>query len=270
MGIAGAAWATSLSQFVSWLLVARYFMKYKNVQLEREYFRPRLERLKSIASLGSAICFNQLSMMCVQVTMNNSLTYYGARSIYGSNVPLAAAGVITKVNLIFIAIVVGLGHGGQPIIGFNYGAGNYARVRGTFRFTLSTGTLLSAFAFIAFQFFPREIISLFGSGSDEFYRFVERYFRIFLFMTFTNGIQPVTANLFTSIGKARKGLFIALTRQILFLLPLIILFPLYWGIDGIMYAGPVADSAAAMVAIFFIIREIKAMKRLEAAKQSGS
>jgi Na+-driven multidrug efflux pump len=165
--------------------------------------------------------------------------------------------------MIFLSIVIGLAQGGQPIIGFNYGAKNYSRVIRTFRFTLSIATCISVLAFIMFQSFPREIISLFGRGSEDYYHFVERYFRIYLFMTFTNGIQPVTSNFFTSIGKAKRGFFISLTRQIIFLLPLIVIFPRYWGIDGIMYAGPVADLAAAILAVVFIVKEIVEIKGLE-------
>ncbi|MDR3353859.1 MAG: MATE family efflux transporter [Synergistaceae bacterium] len=269
MGIAGAAWATVLSQFVGWIFAVRYLLNYRGVKLYKRYFIPNHRRISAIASLGAASCFNQFAMMCVQIALNNTLSYYGSLSRYGGDIPLAAAGVITKVNMIFLSVVIGLAQGGQPIIGFNYGARNYARVIQTFRFTLSIATALSVFAFVMFQCFPREIISLFGRGTEDYYHFVERYFRIFLFMTFTNGIQPVTANFFTSIGKATRGFFISLTRQILFLLPLIIIFPMYWGIDGIMYAGPVADLAAAILAAAFIVNEIVEIRRLEQAAHSA-
>jgi Na+-driven multidrug efflux pump len=129
--------------------------------------------------------------------------------------------------------------------------------------TLSAATCVSAVAFALFQLFPREIIDIFGKVNEQYYHFVERYFRIFLFMTIANGIQPVTANFFSSIGKATRGFFISLTRQILFLLPLALLFARVWGIDGVMYAGPVADSAAVSLSAVFIMREIREMKRLE-------
>ncbi|MDR1943192.1 MAG: MATE family efflux transporter, partial [Synergistaceae bacterium] len=220
MGIAGAAWGTTISQFVAWLLVARYVAGYRSVRLIGGYFIPGVKKLAAIAALGAGACFNQLAMMCVQVALNNVLTRYGALSVYGANIPLAASGIITKVNMIFLSLVIGLAQGGQPIIGFNYGARNYARVMRTFTLILCIALGLSFLAFICFQLFPRGIINIFGEGSDEYYHFVERYFRIFLFMTFVNGVQPVTANFFTSIGKATRGLFMSLTRQILFLLPL--------------------------------------------------
>jgi Na+-driven multidrug efflux pump len=263
MGIAGAAWATLISIVVGWSMVAAYMINFKSVKLKAAYFRPRLGDFKSIAALGAGASFNQLSMMIVQVALNNTLTHYGAYSVYGSNIPLAASGVITKVNMIFMSIVIGLAQGGQPIIGFNYGAGNYRRVLRTFMFTLSSATCVSVIVFAVFQIFPREIIDLFGKADEQYYHFVERYFRIFLFMTFVNGIQPVTANFFSSIGKATRGFFLSLTRQILFLLPLIVIFPLFWGIDGVMFAGPLADFAAAALAAFFIVRELREIKSLE-------
>ncbi|MDR2529835.1 MAG: MATE family efflux transporter [Synergistaceae bacterium] len=265
MGVAGAAWATVISIFVGWLMAASYLLRFKNVEMKREYFAPRLGYVKDIASIGMAACVNQLSMMCVQVTLNNTLTHYGALSDYGANIPLAASGIITKVNLIFMSIVIGLAQGGQPIIGFNYGAGNYARVRHAFAFTLSTATALSLAAFVVFQAFPRQIIDFFGETNEQYYHFVERYFRVFLFMTFINGIQPVTANFFSSIGHATRGLFIALTRQILILIPLLLIFPLFWGIEGIMYAGPISDGTAALIAALFIYWEIRDMRKKEKA-----
>jgi putative MATE family efflux protein len=266
MGIAGAAWATVISIIVGWCIAVFYFLtRFKSVRLEKKYFVPSPAHMKRIIALGAGSGFNQIAMMCVQITMNNVMTIYGAFSVYGANIPLAAGGIITKVNMIFMAVVVGIAQGGQPIIGFNYGARNYGRVLRTFKFTLSAATCISVIVFALFQTFPREIIDLFGKVNEQYYHFVERYFRIFLFMTFINGIQPVTANFFTSIGKATRGFFVSLTRQILFFLPLVLFFAHRWGIDGVMYAGPVADCAAAALAVFFIVNEVRDIKKLEKA-----
>ena len=116
-----------------------------------------------------------------------------------------------------------------------------------YRKAVSAGAVLSVLAFLAFQIFPRQIISVFGQGSDLYFTFSVNYFHIFLFFTFVNFLQPISSNFFTAVGKAKTGSFLALTRQIIFLLPLLILFPLFMGIDGIMYAGPVADCLAAAV-----------------------
>jgi Na+-driven multidrug efflux pump len=263
MGVAGAAWATVISMIVNWCMAVFYVIRLKTAEIKPSFFKPRLDSLKAISRLGISAGFNQAAMMCVQVTLNNVMTVYGAASVYGSNIPLAASGIITKVNMLFMSVVIGIAQGGQPIISFNYGAENYGRVRRAITFTLSSATLVSVAVFLLFQAFPRQIIDLFGKVNEQYYEFVERYFRIFLFMTFVNGIQPVAANFFSSIGKAIRGFFVSLTRQILFLLPLMLIFARFGGIDGVMYAGPVADFAAAALAAVFITREVREMKRLE-------
>ncbi len=189
--------------------------------------------------------------------MNKSLKYYGALSAYGESIPIACSGIITKVNMLFMSFVIGLSQGLQPIAGFNYGAGNYSRVKEAYKKDIICGASLAVFSFLMFQIFPRQIISVFGSGSEEYYRFAENYFHIFLFFTFVNFMQPISSNFFTAIGKPKRGAFLALTRQIIFLLPLVVALPLYMGIDGIMYAGPVADFLAAAVAGIMVMRELK-------------
>lgn len=266
MGMEGAALATIIGQITSGIVVLAYFRKFKTVTLTRDYFRPKLLYFKIISSLGAAACFNQLAMTLVQVTMNNTLTYYGELSIYGRDIPLACVGVITKVNIIFMSLALGIAQGCQPIVGFNYGAKNYGRVRETYIKAAIIVTCISTFAFLCFQFFPRQIISLFGDGSDAYFQFAQEYFRIFMAMTFINGIQPLTGNFFTAIGKAKLGIVLSLTRQILFLLPLILILPKFWGIDGVMFAGPIADLAAFSLAFFFIFRELKKLAALEKGK----
>ena len=256
-GIRGAAWATVIGQMISGILVIVYFLKYTHMEFEKRMFIPRGVYLKSIVSLGMASCINQVSMAVVQITMNNVLRYYGAASMYGADIPLACAGVISKVNMVFMSICIGISQGCQPIWGFNCGAGHYARVRETYRKAFRAALAVGIVFFLCFQIFPGQIVSIFGSGEEEYFHFAERYFKIFMFMTFINGIQPVSSGFFTSIGKAKRGIIISLTRQVIFLLPLIVLFPLFMGIDGVMYAGPIADAAAAAVAIGLAVWEQK-------------
>ncbi len=259
MGIAGGALATVIGQVLSATMAFFYFFRFKSVSLTLATLRPRLSHAKSIASLGAAPCFNQLAMTAVQIALNNTLTYYGALSSYGSEIPLACVGVISKVNVLLMAFIIGICQGCQPIFSFNYGAQNYARVKKTYLTAVRIIMIISVLAFLCFQIFPRPIVSIFGSGSEEYFHFAERYFRIYMLMTFINGIQPLTSNFFTAIGKAKKGILMSLTRQIIFLLPLILLFPLFFGIDGVMYAGPIADTAAAILAVAFILREFRQM-----------
>ena len=263
MGMTGAALATILGQIASFCISMRYLFHFKSVPFSRGCFTIDGDRTRKIFSYGASACFNQIAMAVVQIVLNNTLAHYGALSIYGSDIPLACAGIISKVNMIFMSFVIGISQGVQPIIGFNYGAALYRRVKKSYLLALAVATGLSLAAFACFQLFPRQIISIFGTGSEMYYQFSERYFRIYMFLTLINGIQPVTSNFFNSIGKARLGVFMSLTRQILFLLPLIVIFPLFMGIDGVMYAGPIADGAAAIVCGFFTVRELRELTRLQ-------
>lgn len=268
MGMAGAAWATVLGQIISGCMVLWYLLHFRSVRLEKQYFLPKLRCCLRVAALGTSNCFNQIAMMVVQIVMNNTMTFYGALSVYGQEIPLACSGIINKVNMIFFSLVIGISQGLQPITSFNYGAKKYGRVWNSYRLAVTAGTAISLVSFLCFQLFPRQIISLFGSGSEEYFVFAERYFRIFLFCTFINGIQPITSNFFTSMGKAPRGILMALTRQVIFLLPLLVILPMFWGIDGVMYAGPIADTAAALLAIVLVVIERKkllAMEKTQAA-----
>ena len=260
-GIKGAAWATVIGQFVSGLLVIIYFVKFRKMELWLSMLRPRVKYMKAIAALGMASCINQIAMAIVQITMNNTLRHYGEMSVYGTDIPLACVGIISKVNMVFMAICIGISQGCQPIWGFNYGAKQYDRVRLAYRYSVIACTAIATVFFLCFQLFPHQIVSIFGTGSDLYFQFAERYLKIFMFMTFANGIQPMSSGFFTSIGKAKLGIVMSLTRQVLFLLPLIVVFSLIMGIDGVMYAGPIADAAAFVLAILFARRELVAMKK---------
>lgn len=259
-GMAGAGFATIIGQAVAGLLVINYLRSYKTVQLRLFMFRPRRKYALRIAALGMGPCSNQLAMMAVQIVLNNSLSYYGALSVYGQAIPLACAGIIMKVNQLIFSVPIGISQGLQPIASFNYGAENYRRVKSAFFLAVGYASVVAVIAFIAFQLFPREIIGVFGEGSDEYYAFAVKFFRVFLFFTFLNVLQPLTGNLFTAIGKPAKGMFISLTRQILFFLPLVIILPRFMGIDGIIFAGPVADGIAFIVSVFMVFMELRQKK----------
>ena len=258
-GMTGAALATIVGQIASATMVFRYLRDYKAGPLTKVHLRPQRKVYTYVMSLGLAQFFNQMAMMVVQIVLNNSLTYYGAQSQYGESIPLACAGIISKVSFLFFAFCIGISQGMQPISSFNYGAKQYDRVKKVARLSLISGSVICITAFTLFQLFPRQIIGLFGDGSEMYFTFAERYFRIYLFFTFINNIQPMSSTFFTSIGKPAKGTFLGLTRQILFLLPLIVIFPRFPGIDGIMYAGPIADLMAALVAVAMLTGELRSM-----------
>jgi putative MATE family efflux protein len=262
-GMTGAALATIIGQIMSAGLVVNYMTHYRTVKLEPKHFIVRTNYTGKILSIGMASFFNQVAMTVVQIVLNNSLKHYGALSVYGESIPIAVAGIVMKVSQIAFSIVIGIGQGSQPIESFNYGARNYERVRKTYKFAFCAAGTVSVVAFAIFHLFPRQIISLFGDGTEEYFKFGVSYFKIFLFFICIDFIQPVTSTFFTSIGKSIKGVFLSLTRQIIFLIPLILLLPLRFGIDGILYAGPIADALSATIGVIMVMFEFKNIRKLE-------
>lgn len=257
MGMSGAALATVTGQFISAVLILAYFTRFKTFRLKLRDFIFRPASIMRIFQLGVAAGANQLAITLVQIVMNNTLGYYGELSQYGRDIPLACVGIISKVSSVFNAVIFGISQSTQPILGYNYGAGNYVRVKNTFQRAALIVTCISCTAFLCFQIFPRQIIGVFGSGDALYYEFALRYFHIFLFCTFIVGSQILSAQFFPSIGKGGIGTVVSLSRQVFFLLPLVIVFPLIWGIDGVLWAGPIADGLSGILALLLVRREMK-------------
>lgn len=259
-GMEGAALATIIGQIVSACIVLNYMRRFKTVPLLKKHLIPRLRYLKDIAAIGMGSFFNQIAMMIVQIVLNNSLKHYGALSVYGESIPIACTGIVMKVNQIFFSIIIGIAQGSQPVESFNYGARNYKRVKEAYRLAAMAGAIISLCSFVLFQTVPKQLLGLFGDGTPEYFEFGVKTFRVMLFFTWFNFMQPITSTFFTSIGKAIKGVFLSMTRQILFLLPLILVLPAIWGIDGILVAGPIADILSGLTAVIMVVSEFRRMK----------
>ncbi|MCL2125883.1 MAG: MATE family efflux transporter [Oscillospiraceae bacterium] len=257
-GIAGVAWATTVGQMLTAAIAVYYFLrKTKTVSISASALRLKAYLAKRIASLGVAPCINQLGQAVVQITMNNTLRYYGASSSFGSDIPLGSVGAISKLSAMHMAVTIGIAMGCQPINGFNYGAGQYARVKKTLKLAIIAASIVSFAVFIAYQTAPHALMFIFGENDPLYLEFSARYLRIFMMMAFLSGVQPVVATFFPSIGNAKRGTWIAMSRQILFIMPLLLVLPLFFGLDGALYAGPIADICAASVSTFFVITEMK-------------
>lgn len=259
-GMFGAALATILGQILSFLLAIRYLWAFRTITLEKECFRPDWRDGLHTLSMGISSSVNQIAITIVQVVLNNSLTYYGAMSVYGEDIPLAACGIVMKTNAILLSIIVGISQGVQPIIGFNYGARKYDRVKQAYLLAIRWNFVISAVGFLLFQLFPRPIISIFGSGEELYFDFAVLFMRTFLFMVIVNGVQVLSSSFFTAIGKALKGLLLSLTRQVFFLIPLILILPLWLGIFGVLLAGPIADFIAFVVSVLLVKKEFSILK----------
>ena len=256
-GIFGAALATVIGQILSFVLAVAYLWKFKTIRLGRGDFRVTIRYTLRTFAMGISSCMNQVAITFVQIVLNNSLTYYGAQSVYGTDIPLAACGIVMKTNAILLSIIVGISHGVQPLIGFNYGAKQYKRVREAYMLAIKWNFVISVIGFFLFEVFPYQIISIFGSGNELYMEFSVKFMRIFLFMVIVNGVQLLSSNFFTALGKATRGLLLALTRQVFFLIPLLLLLPLWLGIDGVMLAGPIADFVAFVVSVTLVQKELQ-------------
>lgn len=263
MGVAGAAWATVIGQIASAIMGFRYCWSFRNISLSRHDFRFSLNEFFASSAIGISSCVNQISIMLVQIIMNNSMTYYGQFTEYGQEIPLAACGIVMKTNAILLSIIIGLSQGMQPIVGFNYGAKQYERVRGVFSLAIKVNLVISVIGWLIFQVFPAQVLSIFGSGDRLYFEFAIKFMRVFLMMVALNGVQLLSAGFFSAIGKPLKGMILSLTRQVLFFIPLALILPTIFGLEGILYSAPVADFAAFSVSLILIIKERKHLIQLE-------
>ena len=262
MGIAGAALATILGQILSAILVVRYMRNFKTDRFRREHFRLVPAMIRRIIAIGAAPSINQAAMMVMNLVLNGSLRHYGELSAYGGSEALAAAGVVTKVNFLFYSTIIGCSIGGQPILGFNYGAKKYGRVMETYFVTLRYALVIGAVETLCFWLFPMPILRLFGSGVSGYEAFALRYMHEFMLLLILAGIPPISMHVMTSIGKGKRGVLISLSKQIT-LIVLLLFLPLLFGINGVLYSGPAADIIATVVSFLILRPEFRKMRRLE-------
>lgn len=255
--IEGAACATIISQIVAAIICFAYFFKFKTFKITAGILKIKAESALKILRLGVPNFVNLSIMMLVNIVLNNTLTTYGKADIYGSDIPLAVSGVVAKLNSILGAFTVGLAQGCQPIFGFNMGAENFDRVKKTYKTALIISLCFGFIFFGAFQLFPRQIVSIFGSGSELYFAFAEKYMRIYMMMVCVMGIQPLSINYFSGTGNTSKGLFLSFSRQGLFLIPLLIILPIFMGLNGVLAAAPIADFSAFVFSLVLVFLSFK-------------
>lgn len=261
MGVKGAAIATVIAQIVSFSLVIYYLLhKAKYVRVSLSDLNPDPALIKRISGLGSSSFVNQVSMVLVTLVLNRSLVYYGGLSDYGSNIPLAALGIVMKINMILISTILGTSIGLQPILGFNYGSENYDRVKHAFRIGVTATGTLALIVNILFIAVPQIFIGIFGDTDPKFNEFACIALSTYMGAVATAGIQIPSSMFFMAIGKPLKAMLLTSVRSVLALIPLLLIFPLFWGLSGILYACPAADILSFSVTLFFITKELRGLK----------
>lgn len=270
MGMEGVALATVLGQMLSSSFAIFYLLKKgKSVRFSAPNLAPKLPIVLGICALGLAPFTTHLLSTAAQIIQMNAMKSYGALSIYGSEIAIAASGAVGKTTMVFMSVVIGTSLGCQPIYGFNFGAKQYDRVKEAYLRVLRYGTTVAVVSFVCLQFFPNQILSIFGSKDPLFYEFASRYIRIYMAMLFLNALQPITSHFFTSIGKANLGFWMAVIRQGFLLIPLLLFLPKKFGIDGVFFAGPIADGIAAVMVIFFAVQQVRRLTRLQAEQEKA-
>lgn len=252
MGVAGAAWATVIGQFLNAVYYVFCMYRFKTFRLKKAHFVPKPDISKTVAALGTSSFILQAALVIVMATMNNALVKYGAQSEYGPDIPLAALGVTMKVSQLVTQVAVGVATGIQPIYGYNYGCGNYERVKKTYKLALLISTVFLTAALAIFQIFPESIIHLFGQESELYMQYAVKCFRIYLLGTFMVGANCVTGVFFQSIGKSVQSALLSLSRQIVLLIPSMIILGAVAGVEGLLWAGPISDIVAGVLSLVFV------------------
>lgn len=266
MGIQGAAWATILGQFVSFIICAAYLGRSKTFRVNAASFKPSAALLKPVMALGTSSLLTQLSIVVITVVNNILLVKYGARSVYGADIPLAAFVVIMKLFQIVLNIAIGIAAGAQPIVGYNYGAKNYDRVRELLKLMLQWTVAVGFICTVFFEAVPGIFIRMFGSADDPMYfDFAVLCLRVYLALILVTCVQKVCAIFLQSIGKAKCAAPLSILRDAL-LIVFSLLIPIYLGVTGIFWAAPIADVFAILITAVVMVRVWKELSQEKKAQ----
>lgn len=268
LGVKGGAIATVIGQVVSFIMAIFYLKKVKSVKLNKSSFFIDRSILRTLG-LGLSSFITQGTVLALFIFMNNMMTKYGVYTKYGADIPLSVYGVISKINSLFISTILGISIGAQPIIGYNYGAGNYKRVKETLRKVLIINCVVGICFNIIFFLFPESIVSIFISKTDSNYKLFLEFAVVichsFLLLMGINFLEMTTSIVVQSLGNVKKATMVSFIRQIILFIPLacILCITFNKGIYGVLNAGPIADSITFIIAIFVLKSEYKKLSKME-------
>ena len=261
MGVVGAGIATAISQAAAGCMCLLYLRHMRTVRIRRRDLRPTAALTGRILALGFPSLLTQAMTALVQITMNNLMRQYGALSVYGSDIALSVYGMMIKVYQIAHSMFVGVSSAVQPINGFNFGAKHYDRVHQTYRLAIRVSLTISVLWFLIFMAFPRQIGMLFVSDSPTYLDCTAHIFRIYMMVFFLYGLHMTTASFFQGIGKPVRSLLIPLVRQGVFLIPLSLVLSSRFGLDGALYAVPIADTLVFLLSVGLALAEFRSWRR---------
>lgn len=259
MGVLGAAIATIIGQIISCIMTVAYLWKSKTFRLNKDSFSLKPQEALKALPLGISSFLTQLGIVFSSAVSNMLLAKHGAGTIYGSDIPVAVQGIVMKVFAIVISIAIGLAVGAQPIIGFNYSAKNYQRVKSTFKLVIVLTVIVSAIATIMFEFFPTLILRIFGDGGEVYMEYGLFSFRVYLSLIIFTCIQKISSIFLQAIGKPTSSIIVSISRDLIFQLCFMIIFANIFGLFGVLYAGPATDILALIVSVIFVSWEWRKM-----------
>ncbi|MGI5837259.1 MAG: MATE family efflux transporter [Chloroflexota bacterium] len=263
-GMVGAGLATALSQAISAAWVMSHFLLGRStLKIRRKNFRVELATTWQMMALGSAFFAMQLAQSILSAVMNTTLGYYGG------DVAISGMGIVISLMTLIMMPIVGINQGAQPIIGYNYGAQRYDRVKDALKYAAIAATAIATVGFALIRLFPTQLISLFNSQDAELIAFGSH--ALVVFMTFLPlvGFQIVGSGYFQAVGKPRQSLILSLSRQVLILIPALIILPRFFLLDGILMAGPLADLVASALTGTWLFFELRDLNRRHARSRKS-
>lgn len=265
LGIRGAAIATVISQAVNTILVMRYFISKNSgsvLKLKKSNFKFNISLSAEIFSIGLSPFSMQIAASAVSTLYNRGLLYYGG------NMAVAAMSIIVSISMLIFMPIFGINQGVQPILGYNYGAKQYGRVKHALRLAIMAGICIASIGFIAVEFFPHLLFRAFAKDAPELIKLGSYGIRIDLMFLPIIGYQIVASNYFQAIGKAKISIFLSFLRQVIILIPIILILPKFLGLNGLWLSQPIADIIAAFLTTFFLFRDMKELRHLEKYEQN--
>ena len=258
MGIEGAALATVLAQAIALAWLVKLFCnKGEQLHLQRGIYRLRRNLVENIIGIGMAPFLMNLAACFIVILINKGLKQYDG------DLAIGAFGIVNRITFLFIMIVMGLNQGMQPIAGYNYGAQQYGRVNRVMKLTIVAATVVTTVGFLVGELLPELAVKAFTTD-PTLVEMGARGMRIVVMFYPVIGFQMVTSNFFQSIGMAKKAIILSLSRQVMILIPCLIVLPLFWGADGVWFSMPISDAAASVIAAVMLYRQFNQFKKRSA------
>jgi len=261
-GVQGAALATIMGQFATMACGLVYLRKLRTLKFEKPNMKLQGKVVRTILTLGLSSFFTQIASLLMQIIMNQQTIKYGKMSVYGADIPITVFGIVNKVNGLMMSLIMGISVGSQPLFSFNYGAKKYDRVKLLVKTALIGCVSIGFIGMLCLQAFPSQIISIFGQESELYNEFAVMCLKNMTIFIFVMGVQMVAGVYFQAVGKPVGATVLSLSRQVLFMIPALIILPYFFGIKGVMWSFPVSDVFSVAMGAVMLTMELRKLNAM--------